>query len=166
MEINLENHNGGVVFQHPINGLIEIYKFQDAPLEGYDTYLCSDFKKINLAKLSKDLILVANDPIASIDIAHNFIVGCDFFWDNPDYLYHGFATPDRGPLDKNISLTSFCVTHPWCFESEYMNENYFLLIPISTNELKFLQKYGISNLERHFFDNKINVFNLERESSI
>lgn len=163
---DLDQSDLHVVYNHPDFGELSVVSFFDAPQKNLDTTLFLDLKKILGDKFTHHGLMVTSNSNRKIKPANILMAVCEFFWKNPSQLVHGGATPSLGEIDRKSHMSAFYVTHPHVFNNDYMIDKYLMFIAISEEELSYLNKFGVTALERHFQEQDIDVFDVFRRSSL
>ncbi|MFV0288097.1 MAG: suppressor of fused domain protein [Mycoplasmatales bacterium] len=128
-----------------------------------------DFKKANEYKVGVEFIMVSDikyDNSLDVLIDSSFIAIKNKNSCQPGNIYSNVI--QKYYLDSDMK--HILLTYPFLWNDfnkiTYENKsiNWLQLVPISDNELKFLQEHNLDKLEELFEKEKVDVFNFNRKS--
>jgi hypothetical protein len=147
---------------HPTYGDIDIDIFDLETKDEYTLYYCNHFTKINRVPPISGLFANKKDH-ENLECALIFVSACSFFFDHPELMYPGYATPSGGEILDGSPLVSFYLTFPQKFGIPSIDHDALLFVAITEQELDFLNENGPEELDNYFISNNIDIFNINRQ---
>lgn len=162
--INAENIENGVYDNKFVHMGLTINVVSSTPFEYVDTFVCNEFTENKSKHFNKNAIMIVSKD--SIVHGSNLMAAVsNFFFEHPEYFKSGSVTPNLGKIHPNSNIVSFYVAQASLGSQEVKNK-YLWLIPITSEELHYYMHNGPEALEKSLWESKVNLYSLNRKSSL